>query len=93
MLRFHEGHTRYKPKLDAKRAWRPMTPGLRDWRTQMAAAAVECFEAAAGDLLDELGNARGAPQAGPGTVRQAARIRAVFLENVRTGEAVVPDRR
>lgn len=33
----------------------PITPGLRDWRTGMAADDIERFEAAAGDLLSELG--------------------------------------
>lgn len=33
----------------------PPTKGLRDWRTQMPASAVEQFEAIAGDLLRELG--------------------------------------
>jgi hypothetical protein len=55
MLRFHEGRTRNDPGLDAKEAWRPITPGLRDWRSQMPPGDVERFEAAAGDLLDELG--------------------------------------
>ncbi|HMF13417.1 MAG TPA: sulfotransferase, partial [Gemmataceae bacterium] len=32
MLRFHEGRTRNEQGLDAKNAWRPITPGLRDWR-------------------------------------------------------------
>src|SRR5262249_18470055 len=34
----------------------------RDWRTQMAAENVERFEAAAGDLLEELGYDRAFPQ-------------------------------
>jgi hypothetical protein len=92
MLCFHDGRTQDKPKLDAKRAWRPITPGLRDWRTQMAPAEVERFEAAAGDLLTELGYPRGVPQPEPGTVKHAARIRALFIENVRLGEAVLPER-
>jgi hypothetical protein len=92
MLRFHEGRTRDKAKLDAKRAWRPITPGLRVWRTQMPAAAVERFEAAAGDLLDQLGYPRGVPEPGAGPIRQAAHIRALFIEDVRAGEAVLPDR-
>src|SRR5262249_50846792 len=43
MLRFHEGRTRDEPGLDAKQAWRPITAGLRDWRSQMPAADVERF--------------------------------------------------
>ena len=61
MLRFHEGRTRSKPGLSAKSAWLPVTGGLRNWRTQMDPADVMRFEAAAGDLLDELGYPRTAP--------------------------------
>jgi hypothetical protein len=55
MLRFHEGRRREDPMRDAKSAWRPITPGLRSWREEMAEEDVERFEATAGDLLDELG--------------------------------------
>jgi hypothetical protein len=34
---------------------RPLTPTLRDWRTEMRPEDVAAFEAAAGDLLEELG--------------------------------------
>jgi hypothetical protein len=34
---------------------RPPTPGLRDWRTEMAPQDVAAFEGVAGDLLRELG--------------------------------------
>jgi Sulfotransferase family len=53
MLRFHEGREKAGPGLDAKRAWRPTTPGLRDWRSQMTLDDIERFEVAAGDLLEE----------------------------------------
>jgi hypothetical protein len=71
MLRFHEGQTR-------RRAARPITPGLRDWRSQMAAEDAERFEAAAGDLLDELGYTRACKWPSPDAAQQAARIRAAF---------------
>ncbi len=58
MLTYHEGKTRHKPGLSAKAAWLPPTPGLRDWRTQMAGRDVELFEAIAGDLLSSLGYER-----------------------------------
>ena len=89
-LRFHEGRTRGKPGLDAKKAWRPITPGLRDWRTQMAADDVERFEAAAGGLLDELGYPRGAPTPAGATLRYAAQVREQFVAHVRTCEGVAP---
>ena len=34
---------------------RPLTPSLRDWRTQMRPEDVAAFEGVAGDLLEELG--------------------------------------
>ena len=66
MLRFHEGRERTAPPSDTKLFWlpptrgessfrlRPITPGLRNWRSQMLPEDVERFEAAAGGLLDEL---------------------------------------
>jgi hypothetical protein len=58
MLRFHE----MTPArgLRSKQTARPITPGLRDWRSQMTATDVELFEAAAGELLDELAYSRAA---------------------------------
>ena len=37
MVRFHEGRTNAKAGLSPKDAWLPITPGLRDWRSQMPA--------------------------------------------------------
>jgi hypothetical protein len=75
MLRFHVGRTRSKPGLDAKHAWLPITPGLRDWRSQMPAEDVERFEAAAGELLDELGYPRAVSCPGPEALGQASKMR------------------
>src|SRR5262245_8967796 len=50
MLRFDKGRTGTGSGPDNKNAWQPITPGLRDWRTQMAQPDVERFEAAAGGL-------------------------------------------
>jgi hypothetical protein len=80
MLRYHEGLTRLEPGLDAKAAWLPPTAGLRDWRRQMAATDVECFEAAAGDLLDELGYDRAYPSPAADLLARASTIRARFGE-------------
>jgi hypothetical protein len=63
---------------NAKHAWLPITPGLRDWRKQMAAENVERFEAVAGDLLDQLGYPRGAGRLRTETLEHAARILAGF---------------
>jgi hypothetical protein len=88
MLRFHEhGFPQSairrqpiadKPGMDAKHAWLPVTPGLRNWRVQMAADDVERFESAAGGLLDELGYARACPRPSPAAATHAGRIRAQF---------------
>jgi sulfotransferase family protein len=82
MLAFHEGRTRDDSELDAKQAWRPVTPGLRDWRTQMPADDLERFEAAAGDLLEELGYARGVPSPSRDAVQSAARARRSFAADI-----------
>jgi hypothetical protein len=75
MLRFHEqregstSHNAWDP------AWRPITPGLKDWRTQMPAEDVEQFEAVAGSLLEELGYPRAFPHPRRESVERASRIR------------------
>jgi sulfotransferase family protein len=81
MLRFHEGRTKTDPALSAKRAWRPLTPGLRDWRTQMSAEEVERFEAAACELLDELGYPRVVPRQRPESLERASRIRNLLAQD------------
>src|SRR5260370_4121670 len=75
MLRYQEGLTKSDPGLDAKHAWIPITPGLRNWRSQMPTEDVERFEAAAGDLLDELGYPRAVPCPRTESLESAAGIR------------------
>jgi hypothetical protein len=75
MLQFHEGRTMTDPALDAKRAWRPVTPGLRNWKTQMSAEDLERFEAAAGELLGELGYPRAVSRPRPEALGQASKVR------------------
>jgi hypothetical protein len=82
MLRFHEGRTRDDPELDAKQAWRPVTPGLRNWRTEMPPEEIERFEATAGELLDELGYPRGAPSPSADAIRSAALARRSFAREI-----------
>src|SRR5262249_8484275 len=91
MLRFHVGRTKTKPGLDAKKAWLPVTPGLRDWKTQMAPEQVERFEAAAGDLLDELGYTRAIARPAPDILKQTSRIRELFTQDLHAREEVVPE--
>jgi hypothetical protein len=78
MLRFHEGRTRTDAGLDAKRAWLPITGGLRDWCTQMPAVDLEGFEAMAGDLLGELGYPRMVTRLSADALERAAAIRDSF---------------
>ena len=78
MIRFHEGRERVEPGRGAKSAWLRVTSGLRDWRTEMCTGDVERFEAAAGDLLEELGYPRAVPDPPGETLAWAARIRETF---------------
>ena len=86
MLRFHEGRTRQKAGLSAKRAWLPVTTGLRDWHSQMETGDVELFEAAAGTLLEELGYERGEPFPSKAAHDDAARVGQLFAEDVTARE-------
>jgi Sulfotransferase family len=78
MLRFHEALAALDPGLDATRARLPVTSGLRDWRSQMGVQDIESFEAAAGQLLDELGYTLAMHHLRPETVERAARIRTLL---------------
>jgi hypothetical protein len=91
MLRFHEGRTRATPGLSSKRKWLPPTVGLRDWRTEMAEEDVMRFEAAAGELLDELGYERGVSRRDSGLVAHTGSIRRRFIEDVSTRGRRLPE--
>jgi hypothetical protein len=94
MPRFHEGRTNSKPGLSAKHAWLPITPGLRDWRSQMSAEDVERFEAAAGELLDQLGYPRAVPDPRPEAHQHASRVRELLVQDptwVRTVPRLDPE--
>ena len=91
MLRFHEGRTRSEPGLDPKKAWLPVTPGLRTWRSQMPSADVVGFEAAAGDLLDELGYGRGAASLSEAEVGRGAWVRETYARGARSRGRPIPE--
>jgi hypothetical protein len=74
MLHFRKGQ---------ERAWQPITSGLRDWRSQMPTGDVERFEAAVGDLLDELGYARAVPRPSSEALKHAQKIRHSFRQDLR----------
>ncbi len=80
MLNFHEGKTKAEPGLSAKKAWLPVTTGLRDWRGQMSERDKERFEAAVGETLEELGYERAFPEPQAETLEYASRIRDVLTE-------------
>lgn len=90
MLCFHEGRMRDDPRLDAKKAWKPVTPGLRSWERQMSRDDVVRFEAAAGDLLDRLGYPRAAPRLPRREVERAERIRERFAVEAQVRRRPVP---
>ena len=75
MLRFHEGRMGNKAEPGGKPAWQPITSGLRDWKSQMPAADLEEFEAAAGELLEELRYPLAAPHPRSECQETASRIR------------------
>jgi Sulfotransferase family len=91
MLRFHEGRTRSEPGLDAKKAWLPVTAGLRTWRSEMPPADIVRFEAAAGDLLDELGYTRGAASLSENELERAARVRDAYANRARARGRPLPE--
>jgi hypothetical protein len=73
MLRFHEGRMRLEPELDAKNSWRPITPGLRNWRQEMALVA--------GGLLEELDYPRTLPHPSANILQYASSIQGAFDQN------------
>jgi hypothetical protein len=83
MLTYHEGKRRELPGLSSKAKWLPPTPGLRDWRAQMAEPDVELFEALAGDVLSLFGYERAFERFSAPTQERAARCRPRFEQEVR----------
>jgi hypothetical protein len=86
MIRFAEGKTRTdlpNARKTPKKAWLPITSGIRNWRTEMPVKDVERFEAAVGNLLEELGYERAVPNPSPEALQQAAKIRETFTREPR----------
>jgi len=95
MIRFAEGKTRTdlpNPRKTPKKAWLPITSGMRNWRTEMPMEDVERFEAAAGNLLEELGYERTISRLTPQALEQATRIRKTFSRDVQEREGHSPER-
>jgi len=74
MLRFYEGRIGTKGE-PGKPDWRPITSGVRDWRSQMPGADIEQFEAAAGEFLEELAYPRSVPHPRSDYLETASKIR------------------
>ncbi len=55
MHNYYLGRTQSAENMSANAAWLPPTPGMRNWRTEMFPEDVAKFEAAAGNLLEDLG--------------------------------------
>jgi hypothetical protein len=68
------------PEPSERRDRKPITRGLRDWRTQMSLKNVERFEAAAGVLLEELGYERACPRVVPIAQEHAATVRTTLTK-------------
>jgi Sulfotransferase family len=89
MIRFAEGKTRTdlpNARKTPKKAWLPITSGMRNWRTEMPVKEVERFEAAAGNLLEELGYERTFSRPTPQALEHATRIRKMFSRHVQERE-------
>jgi hypothetical protein len=85
MIRFAEGKTRTdlpNARKTPKKAWLPITSGMRNWRTEMPVKDVERFEAAAGNLLEELAYERTFSRPTPQALEHATRIRKMFSRHV-----------
>jgi hypothetical protein len=87
-------HDRRGPRgaHDSKMAWRPISPGLRDWRSQMQKQDLEVFEALSGDLLIELGYGRGVHSPAPSAVHRAEAVRRSFVSHERALRFGLPER-
>ena len=90
MLRSYQERATAGRVRDDKHPWMPITPGLRDWQSQMPPEAVERFEAAAGAMLDELGYRRTSPRPRPEEVAYAARARDWFARDAHSQRYSVP---
>jgi Sulfotransferase family len=89
LLRFYEFKTENELHKKAK-SWRPITPGLRNWHSEMKPEDIERFEAAAGDLLTELGYPRMFPNPSSEIRRNSREIFQSLTEEVRSKGGQLP---
>jgi hypothetical protein len=76
----------------AKGRWLPPTPAMKERHSSMSVEEVERFEAAAGDLLDELGYTRNVPLPSPRLLRDASEVREQFVRDARSRGGLLPER-
>jgi hypothetical protein len=72
------------PGLEKKCAGLPITPGLRNWKSQMTPDQIESFEAIAGELLEDLGYPRAVPRLSSEALQHSSKIRECFAQDPRT---------
>jgi hypothetical protein len=90
MIQAYQERVLSSPGRNQKHPWMPITPGLRDWQTQMSPEALKSFEMAAGGLLQELGYCRAAPPPQPLDTEYAALVRDCFARDAHAHRYSVP---
>ncbi|HJZ13332.1 MAG TPA: sulfotransferase, partial [Acidobacteriota bacterium] len=89
MIHHHEARSKDEVHPNAK-SWKPITAGLRDWRTQMSQEQIEKFEAAAGDLLSELSYPRAFPNPSLQNRKHISALFDRFTSDVRSTGKLLP---
>jgi Sulfotransferase family len=95
VIRFAEGKTKTdlpNARKTPKKAWLPITSGMRNWRTEMPATDIQRFEAAVGNLLEELSYERTFSRPTPQALEHATRIRKMFSRHVQERVEHLPER-
>jgi hypothetical protein len=90
MLAFHEGQRIRGTGEAARGPGLPITTGLRSWKSQMARDDVVRFEAACGDLLEELGYERALTRVPRPALDAAARMRRDLSADLRNQRRRAP---
>lgn len=80
MLNYHQAFNAAEDR-EVAHDQQPISSGLRNWRAQMPSNDVECFEAAVGTLLDELGYPRAFTNPRTVAVEHSTQVRSM-LANV-----------
>jgi hypothetical protein len=92
MINYHEHKEAGSWGRAAKGRWLPPTPGMKDRHSVLSIEEIGRFEAAAGDLLDELGYARPVPRPSPRILGDVSEVRERFVRDVRSRVGLLPER-